>query len=114
MESPESAPRQLANDWKSVADRPDLGLRQYVRLREDGGWGYRTYVPIDPAVTTPRGNLIVYSCAGRPGNDPERCCAQYQHPSSLYVEYCLSGILLPRWREVHAEVFRTADSLVVR
>lgn len=74
-----SGQRQLAKQWKSVTNRSDLGLREYMRPGDDGGWGYRTYVPIDPDVKTPKGGMIVYNCAGPSGKEPERCRTQYQH-----------------------------------
>jgi hypothetical protein len=113
VEYAEGQRRQLAADWKSIGERADLGLREYVRARDDGGWGYRTYVPIDPGMRTPKGGLLIYDCAGRPGKEPERCGTRYQHPRGPYVEYYLSSMLLPRWREVHAEVLRTVDSFIV-
>jgi len=99
--------------WKSVEDRPEIKLREYVSLEDDGGWGYRTYVPIDVMVKTPSGGPLIYFCAGRPGQSPERCRTQYQHAKGLYVEYYLSSMLLPRWKEVHEEVSRVVSSFLI-
>lgn len=51
VEAPDLGQRQLAQHWKSIADRPELGLREYVETRDNGGWGYRMYVP---SITLPR------------------------------------------------------------
>jgi hypothetical protein len=114
VETPDLGQRQLARQWKSVADRPELGLREYVETRDNGGWGYRKYVPLNGSAKTPRGGLIVYSCSGSPGEEPNWCQMYFQHKSGPTVEYYLSWKLIPRWSKVHAEVLRTVDSLIVQ
>lgn len=113
VEDVERNRRSLAVQWKSISELPALGLREYVTQRDDGGWGYREYTPLDPGVLTPKGGPLIYGCSGRPGRTPDRCYTQYQHPQGLYVEYYLSAMLLPRWREVHAKVVETVDSFFV-
>jgi len=113
VENPEISQSQLAQPWKSVSEVPELGLREYVSAKEGGGWGYRIYVPLDARVKTPRGGMIVYECLGRVEARPDRCRTQYQHPSGPYVQYYLSGQLLPRWKEVHTEVLQTVNSFIV-
>lgn len=103
----------LAAQWKSVSELPALGLREYVTQRDDGGWGYRVYTPLDRSAVTPKGGPLIYSCSGRPGRTPDRCSMQFQHPQGLHVEYHLSAMLLPRWREVQTKVVQTVDSFLV-
>lgn len=100
-------------DWKRVIERPELGLREYISERDLGGWGYRTYTPLDQTRVTPLGGPITYKCAGPPGAEPELCRAYFMHPQGLYVGYYLSRRLLPRWSEVHAEVLKTVNSFIV-
>jgi hypothetical protein len=99
--------------WKSIQDRPDLGLREFIRSRDDGGWGYRTYESLDPKFKTPKGGRIVFDCSGLAGQYPNICRTVYQHPRGPLISYYLAGQLLPRWREVNAEVVKLINSLIV-
>ena len=100
--------------WKSVQDRPDLGLREYIRVGNDGAWGYHTYEGLDPKIKTPRGNRFIFNCSGSPGQPPDICSTAYWHPRGPHISYYVSGQLLPRWKEVHAEVIKLIDSLIVQ
>jgi hypothetical protein len=100
--------------WKAIQDRQDLGLREYIRSRDDGGWGYRTYESIVPGLKTPRNGRIVFDCSGLGGHEPSLCRTTYQLPEGPLISYYLSGRLLPRWKDVHAEVVKLVNSLIVK
>jgi hypothetical protein len=104
---------RIVGQWKSIGDRSDLGLREYVTQRDDGGWGYRLYVPLDARAVTLKAGPMIYTCSGLAGRDPDRCRTQYQHPQGPFVEYYLGAMLLPRWREVHTTVVQTVNSFFV-
>ncbi len=44
---------------------------------------------------------------------PDICVPGYETLSGPIVGYVFSGKLLPRWKEVHAEVLKLIDSLIV-
>lgn len=112
----ENADREWRNlregDWKMVKERPDLGLREYSSTRDLGGWGYRTYSPLDQTRVTPLGGPIIYSCAGAPGEEPTLCRAYFTHPQGLFIGYYIGRPLLSRWSDVHAEVLNTVNSFI--
>ncbi|WEF35038.1 hypothetical protein [Pseudoduganella chitinolytica] len=98
--------------WR-VEELTAIGLRQYTSPQNDGGWGYRLYVPIDPKATTPKGGPIVFTCAGSARGEPNRCRLRYQHPQGVLVEYYLSGTLLSNWQQVHSRVLEVVNSFFV-
>jgi hypothetical protein len=101
--------------WESIAERPDLGLRVY--LRSDGGWGGLTYVPLSTNARTPGGGPLQFRCDYVPAQPrppkPSRCRSGYSHSSGVFVHYVFAGPLIRHWREVELGVRRFADSVIM-
>jgi hypothetical protein len=100
-------------NWKSIRERPDLGMREFTAARGLGGWGYIVYAGDDPRWRTPKGGPITFDCAGLRGEAPSQCRSGYQDPRGPYIAYHISSELLPYWRQVHVEVVRLVDSFIV-
>ena len=109
--------------WKSIENLAQIGLRRYARAT--GGWGELTYVPIDPAIKTPDGALMLYNCSAvyksiadgklpEATDQPEVCRVAFRHPGGPYIWYYLSGALMPRWQEVHQEVLNFVDTTLIK
>lgn len=101
------------NRWKSIKDRTDIGLREYVEDRVGGGWGKITYEPLDPKVKTPRGGRFIFLCTGDTPENPMGCTTSYQHPRGPLIKYYFAMELFPNWKAVNAEVVKFIDSLIV-
>lgn len=99
--------------WKSIKDRPELGLREYVKDRVGGGWGKITYEPLDPKIKTPRGGRFIFLCVGETPENPGGCTTDYQHPRGPLIEYYFGPEFFPNWKAVNAEVVKFVDSLIV-
>lgn len=109
--------------WKLVEELPKIGLRRYTRAT--GGWGELTYVPLDAAINTLDGDLMVYRCTAihksatdgkiTQATDQARSCRiSFRHSHGPYIVYYLSGELLPRWKEVHQEVLNFVDTTLIK
>ncbi len=102
--------------WASQRDIPEWGLREYISVDfpRSGGLVYRALNG-----TTPRGGAILYVCkedyVARKNNVAKavKCGVMFQTEHGPIINYMLSGRLLPRWKEVHAEVLKLIDSLIV-
>lgn len=113
-EDPQRAWARLAGpNWKSIRQRPDLGMREFTAARGLGGWGYIVYAGDDPRWRTPKGGPITFDCAGLRGEAPSQCRTGYQDPRGPYISYHIASELLPYWRQVHAEVVGLVDSFIV-
>jgi hypothetical protein len=99
--------------WKSIKERPELGLREYVKVGELGGWGDITYEPLDPKVKTLRGGRFIFKCEGNTPSDPGVCESYYQHPKGPSIQYYFAPEFFPSWKAVNAEVIKFVDSLIV-
>jgi len=105
--------RLAGPNWKSIRERPDLGMLEYTERSAFGGWGYIVFASPDPRWRTPKGGPIVFDCVGLRDQEPTQCRSGYQHPRGPFVAYYLPRDLLPLWREVHAEVVRRVNSFIV-
>ncbi len=99
--------------WKSIRDRHELGLREYVKERVGGGWGKITYEPLDPQVKTPRGGRFIFLCAGETPENPGGCMTYFQHPRGPQIKYYFGPEFFPNWKAVNTEVVKFAGSLMV-
>ena len=99
--------------WKSIKDRPELGLREYVQDGELGGWGGITYEPLDLKLKTPRGGRYIFKCEGNKPGEPGVCGSYYQHPKGPSIQYYFASDLFFSWKSVNAEVIKFVDSLIV-
>jgi hypothetical protein len=99
--------------WKSIKDRHELGLREYVKERVGGGWGKITYEPLDPQVKTPRGGRFIFLCAGEAPENPGGCMTYFQHPRGPQIKYYFGPEFFLNWKTVNAEVIKFIDSLIV-
>lgn len=108
--------------WKAIDDLPKTGLRRFARATS--GWGELTYIPMDSAIKTPDGALMLYNCkatfkltadgkSAYATDQPSICEVSFRHPRGPYISYSLSGVLMPRWQEVHQEVVKFVDSTLI-
>lgn len=98
--------------WKSINDRPELGLREYVK-DSVGGWGEVTYEPLDPKIKTPRGGRFIFLCVGVTPEKPGGCMSYFQHPRGPQIKYYFGPEFFPDWKSVNAEVVKFVDALIV-
>lgn len=98
--------------WKSIKENTELGLREYHRERYDGAWGYITYLAINDIDKTPKGSLIRFRCTGYPVGEVDECLGEFVAADELYVQYKISGSLVPHWRRVHSDVVKLVKSIV--
>jgi len=107
------------DNWASQRDIPEWGLREYISIRfpKQSGWGDLSYRAIN--LSTPKGGPIIYRCTTLYRFEkeniakPDQCMTPHQTIRGPMVNYVLSGKLLPRWKEVHAEVLALVNSLIV-
>jgi hypothetical protein len=102
-----------SRNWKSIHERPDLGMREFTAAGEFSGWGDIVYAGSDPRWRTPKGGPIIFNCVGLRGEAPSQCRTGYQDPRGPYIRYHIYSELLPHLRQVHAEVVRLVDSFIV-
>lgn len=100
--------------WKNIEKRPDLGLVEYRRERDNGAWGYVYYVALNEADVTPKGNPIHFYCRGTPGGDVQVCMGAFVLADDLMVRYHLNSVTLPHWKKVHSDVVSFIEPLIVK
>jgi hypothetical protein len=103
----------LRRRWTSIKERPELGLREYIKDGELGGWGGITYEPLDLKLKTPRGGRYIFKCEGNKPGESGVCGSYYQHPKGPSIQYYFASELFFSWRTVNAEVIKLVDSLIV-
>lgn len=108
------------SSWQIQNDIPEWNLIEHVskEFPQISGWGALAYSGL--GVKTPMGSLIVYSCTAdytaskKSIAKPTVCLTTYQLIEGPMITYSISGVLLPRWKEVHTKVVDTINTFIVK
>jgi hypothetical protein len=97
--------------WKSIKDKLDLDLREYVAINEFSGWGGVTYKHLSDEIKTPKGSAITYRCNGYPHGNIDSCLHSFVILNDLNVQYKIPAPLLPHWKVIHRDVVDLVNKL---